>query len=119
MVLLDGSTGLRRGELIALRWRDIDFELNQVNVTRSVWRNVEGDAKTEASRKPVPIHPIVVEQLKQWRLVTLYRADEDYLLHCQERFATHNAGHDSQTSHPAGVGTDRSHEAARVAFVPP
>ena len=79
MVLLDGSTGLRRGGLIALRWRDVDFELNQANVTRSVWRNVEGDAKTEASRKPVPIHPIVVEQLKQWRLVTLYRADEDDL----------------------------------------
>lgn len=79
MVLLDGSTGLRRGELIALRWRDIDFELNQANVTHSVWRNVEGDAKTEASRKPVPIHPIVIEQLKQWRLVTLYRSDEDYL----------------------------------------
>ena len=79
MVLLDGSTGLRRGELIALRWRDLDFELNQANVTRSVWRNVEGDAKTEASRKPVPIHPIVIEQLKQWRLVTLYQSEEDYL----------------------------------------
>jgi integrase len=79
MVLLDGITGLRRGELIALRWRDIDFELNQANVTHSVWRNVEGDTKTEASRKPVPLPTLVVEELKQWRLITLYRSDEDYL----------------------------------------
>ncbi len=55
MVMLDGTTGLRRGELIVLRWRDIDFELMQANVTHSIWRNVEGDAKTAASRKPVPL----------------------------------------------------------------
>jgi len=79
MVLMAGSTGLRRGELIALRWRDIDFELMQANVTHTVWRNVEGDTKTEASRKPVPLHPYVVEQLKQWKLATLYRSDDDYL----------------------------------------
>ena len=63
MVMLDGSTGLRRGELIALRWRDIDFELMQANVTHSVWHNVEGDTKTEASRKPVPLHPLVIVEL--------------------------------------------------------
>jgi len=79
MVLLDGSTGLRRGELIALRWRDIDFELKQANVTHTIWRNVEGNTKTEASKKPVPLHALVIEELKKWRLVTLYRSDEDFL----------------------------------------
>ena len=79
MVMLDGSTGLRRGELIALRWRDIDFELMQANVTHSVWHNVEGNTKTEASRKPVPLHPLVIEELKRWKRTSLYRADEDYL----------------------------------------
>jgi integrase len=79
MVMLDGSTGLRRGELIALRWRDIDFELMQANVTHSVWHNVEGDTKTEASRKPVPLHPLVIEELRRWKQTSLYRTDEDYL----------------------------------------
>jgi integrase len=79
MVMLDGSTGLRRGELIALRWRDIDFELMQANVTHSVWHNVEGNTKTEASRKPVPLHPLVIEELRQWQQTSLYRNDEDYL----------------------------------------
>ena len=79
MVMLDGSTGLRRGELIALRWQDINFELMQANVTHSIWHNVEGDTKTEASRKPVPLHPFVIEELKQWKLVTLYNSDADFL----------------------------------------
>ena len=79
MVMLDGSTGLRRGELIALRWRDINFEVMQANVTRSIWHNVEGDTKTEASRKPVPLHPFVIEQLKHWKLLTLYNSDADFL----------------------------------------
>jgi integrase len=79
MVLLAGSTGLRRGELIALRWRDVNSKLNQANVTHSVWHNVEGDTKTEASRKPVPLHPIVVEELKKWRIASLYCSEDDYL----------------------------------------
>jgi integrase len=79
MVMLDGSTGLRRSELIALRWRDIDFQLMQANVTHSIWHNVEGDTKTEASRKPVPLHPFVIEELQQWKSATLYRSNEDFL----------------------------------------
>jgi integrase len=79
LVLLAGSTGLRRGELIALRWRNVDFELRQASVTHSVWRSIEGDAKTEASRRPVPLHTIVIEELKQWRKTTLYNCDDDFL----------------------------------------
>ena len=79
IVLIAAITGLRRGELIALRWQDIDFELFQANVTHAVWHNIEGDCKTEASRKPVPLPLLVIEELKQWRSVTLYNADTDYL----------------------------------------
>jgi hypothetical protein len=63
MVSLIG-TDLRRGESIALRWRDIDLALRQANVTHSLWRNVEGDTKTGASRKPVPLPALVVKELK-------------------------------------------------------
>lgn len=80
MVLLDASTGLRRGELIALRWRDVNLEVNEASVTRAIYRNVLGDTKTEASRKPVPLHPFVAEELKQWRATrTMYRSEDDYL----------------------------------------
>src|SRR5271165_5484231 len=74
MFVLAGSTGLRRSELVALTWSDIDLELMQVNVRRSCVRNRFGDTKTEASRKPVPLHPTVARILSVWRTQTLYAA---------------------------------------------
>jgi len=79
MVLLDASTGLRRGELMALRWQDVDFEALVIKVTRSIWRNVVGPTKTKASRKPVPLHPIVAEELKMWKAESIYSSDTDFV----------------------------------------
>ena len=79
MVLLDASTGLRRGELIALRWRDLDLDSCTAFITRSVWRNVEGRTKTRASTKPVPLPQLVVDELKAWRKSSLYKSDDDYI----------------------------------------
>jgi integrase len=79
MVMLAGSTGLRRSELVALTWCDIDLELLQVNVRRSCVRNHFGDTKTEASRKPVPLHSSVIQCLEVWRKESQYNSDEDFL----------------------------------------
>jgi integrase len=79
MVMVAGSTGLRRSEFVALTWRDIDLELMQVYVRRSCVRNHFGDTKTEASRRPVPLHPSVVKCLGTWREVSTYRGDDDFI----------------------------------------
>lgn len=57
MVLLAGSTGMRRSELVALRWKDVDFALRQVNITRSIYRNKNLDLQDEgesSSRSAAP-----------------------------------------------------------------
>ena len=79
MVLIAGSTGLRRSELIALTWADVDFLNMEIAVTRSCVRNRFGDVKTEASRKPVPIHPPVRDALLEWRKESPFNADKDFL----------------------------------------
>jgi integrase len=79
MVILAGSTGLRRSELVALTWRDVDLLLMQINVLRSCVRGRFGDTKTEASRKPVPLHTSVIECLDAWRKESLYNSDDDFL----------------------------------------
>jgi len=55
MALLDCGSGLRRGELIGLKWSDIDFPKKEMHVTRSVVEMVSGKVKTEASQKAVPL----------------------------------------------------------------
>jgi len=79
MVMLAGSTGLRRSEMMALVWRDIDLILMQIHVRRSCVRNPFGDTKTEASRKPVPLHPSVVRYLELWRAESAYQGEDDFL----------------------------------------
>jgi hypothetical protein len=59
MVLLAGSTGLRRSELVALTWGDLAFDRSEITIRRSRVRQWFGEPKTEASRKPVPLYASV------------------------------------------------------------
>jgi len=79
MIMLAGSTGLRRSELFALRWSDINFFTLEIAVTRAVVRNHFGETKTEASGKPVPLHPSVCDVLVDWRKQSPYTYDDDFL----------------------------------------
>jgi integrase len=79
LVLLAVTTGLSRREIFALKWKDIDFEAKQIQVTRSIGQNVIGICKTESSQKPVPAHDELVETLQQWRVQSRYKSPEDWL----------------------------------------
>jgi integrase len=79
MVILAGSTGLRRSELIALTWSDINVDTLEVNVVRSCVRNRFGETKTACSRRPVPLHPHVLKILLEWKKESVYRDEGDFL----------------------------------------
>jgi hypothetical protein len=79
MVLLIGSTGLRRSEMIALTWSDLNLRTMEVNVLRSCVRNRIGKTKTESSCRPVPLHPLVLNALLGWRAKSPYSTDVDFL----------------------------------------
>lgn len=62
-------TGLRASELRGLRWSDLDFEERQLRVRQRADRyNDIGSPKSEAGGRSVPISPIVVNTLKEWKL---------------------------------------------------
>lgn len=79
MVFLDAVTGLRRSELLALKWEDIDFDRLQINVRRSIYLNVVGNCKTEVSRKPVPMDPILATDLRTWKEASRYPKPGDWV----------------------------------------
>jgi integrase len=78
-VLVDVMTGLRVGELLALKWSDIDFEKFQVHVSRSISLQHVGECKTEASRKPVPLDSRLADALWNWRTICAYPRPEDWV----------------------------------------
>jgi len=79
LVLVAVSTGLRQSELFAVKWGDIDFSQNTMNVTRSIVCGVVGPCKTESSQKPVPVHPTVLETLGGWKQVCRFNKPEDWV----------------------------------------
>jgi integrase len=48
-------TGLRIGELVALRWRDVDLEIGCVQVRQTVYEGRLDDPKTRRSKRTVPL----------------------------------------------------------------
>ena len=55
-------TGLRQGELLALRWREVDFGRDAIRVERSVTHGREGPPKSGRGRA-IPLVPEVAERL--------------------------------------------------------
>jgi len=69
--MLAVATGLRRGELLALRWENVDFEAGTLRVVETLEQTNEGvrskEPKTGKSRRTVAIGPTVVEELRRHR----------------------------------------------------
>ena len=61
--------GLRRGELLALRWEDVDLATGVIHVERS-WDVKEGavDPKSRAGRRTVPIPAVLRDYLVEHKL---------------------------------------------------
>src|ERR1700732_2930780 len=72
MITLAVTTGLRRSELFALRWGDVNFSSLAIDVRRSIYLGTIGDCKTETSRQAVPIEERVAADLWLWKEKTRY-----------------------------------------------
>ena len=79
LVLLDVGTGLRMSELFGLKWKDVDFDTNEISVVRSIVMQVTGPCKTESSQKPVPLDPYLAAALQAWRQQAKYSGPEDWV----------------------------------------
>lgn len=71
LVVLALSTGAREGELLALRWSDVDLDAGVVRIQRTLLRTPTGltfaEPKTASSRRSIPIGRATVAALRAHR----------------------------------------------------
>jgi integrase len=60
-------TGLRRGELFALRWWDLDEGNRTLHVRAAVYEGVFDDPKTRASLRTIPLPDAAMRLLSSWK----------------------------------------------------
>ncbi|HVN96176.1 MAG TPA: tyrosine-type recombinase/integrase [Syntrophorhabdaceae bacterium] len=63
-------TGLRAGELWALKWSDIDWSSGKLFVRRSVWKGGFQTPKTRKSVRKVDMPQQLIQALKRWKLAS-------------------------------------------------
>lgn len=77
LYLTAAMTGLRQGELIALRWLDVDWRAARIRVRRTYTRGRFGAPKSRRSSRSVPMTDRVAGALERHFQRSAYQADED------------------------------------------
>ena len=80
-------TGLRQGELLGLRWRDIDWASARVRVRQSYVRGEFGTPKSRRSSRSVPLADRVAGELDRHFKASAYQGDDD-LVFCHPETGT-------------------------------
>jgi integrase len=91
LYLLTVTTGLRRGEMLGLKWTDIDLEKGTVLVSRSL-DTLYGPATENAPKRAAGLPPYNFQDLRRSNATFLV------LLEVHPRVAQHWMGHSSITT---------------------
>jgi integrase len=71
-ILLAANTGMRRGEVLGLRWADVDLDHGVLHVQRSLQQSRAGVAfkepKTATSRRMLPLDAETLAELRSYRI---------------------------------------------------
>ena len=63
MVLLGILTGMRVGEILGLRRKDVDFRSGQIRIEQACYRGLLGSPKTKGSRRTLPLPRALVASM--------------------------------------------------------
>jgi integrase len=74
MFLVLGYSGMRAGELVALKWKDIDFGEQTISITKTYYNPNNNTKeyqllppKTKGSIRTIEMDPFVIDELKKYR----------------------------------------------------
>lgn len=77
IILTAAMTGMRQGELLALRWRDVDWDAKRIRVRRNYVRGYRGTPKSRSGERSIGLATRVGAQLKELRQGSRFVADGD------------------------------------------
>ncbi|MHB8696008.1 MAG: tyrosine-type recombinase/integrase, partial [Solirubrobacteraceae bacterium] len=77
MYLTAAMTGMRQGELFALRWRDVDWSARRIRVRRNFVRGEYGTPKSKRSSRSVPLASRVATELELLFQESQWKRDDD------------------------------------------
>jgi integrase len=77
LYLTAAMSGLRQGELLALRWRDVDWEASRIRVRRNYVRGHWVTPKSTAGSRAVPLVDMVAGELDRHFKRSAYQGDDD------------------------------------------
>jgi integrase len=80
LVLTAAMTGMRLGELRALRWQDLDMAAMKVRVRQSYVLGQYGTPKSRRSARAIPLASRLVAELDEHHRATVWNGDGDLVL---------------------------------------
>lgn len=83
------STGMRPGEIIALKWKDIDFDKKRIAVDKTIVNGKVGEVKTQSSVRYVDIIPGLEIKLKELYNITS-NLDNIFISHVKKPYYSHD-----------------------------
>ncbi len=115
LVLLLMLTGLRIGELLALRWRNVDLAAGLLRVEETVYEGHFDEPKSRHSVRPIPLGPFAVAVLSEQTWAGTRRSVDLSVFQCY--------GKHSGPTHPVVTAAQACSESCRirqrdVAFAP-
>jgi integrase len=84
MVLLGLLTGMRVGEILGLRWKDVDLIAGQLRITQTIYRGTVNTPKTKGSWRLLPLPRPVVRTLMLVRPEPGQGTDETLVFHTRQ-----------------------------------
>ena len=61
-------SGARQGELLGLKWSDVDWDNNQIHIQRTYNKKTWYEPKSKTSYRRIDLGPEVMKALKRWKL---------------------------------------------------
>jgi integrase len=80
LILIAAMTGMRLGELRALRWSDIDYRAMKIRVRREYVRGQYDNGKSFGSERGIPLAARLVTELDEHHKRTVSNQDSDLVL---------------------------------------